>query len=117
MQAFKKILFPVDLSEACTAAVPFVDTLARKFQAELTLLHVLELPGAVMDWYGYMSLVDTNAIREARQKEFDSYLGDKLEGLRMRRVLEEGDAGRVITSYAHENGMDLIMMPTHGYGL
>jgi nucleotide-binding universal stress UspA family protein len=118
MQAFQKILFPVDMSDTCTAAAPFVGALVKKFNAELTLLHVLEMPpGYVTDWYGYMALVDTEAIRTARQSEFDLYLKDKFEGLKVGRVMLEGDAAHEITQFAQEHGMDLIMMPTHGYGI
>ncbi len=118
MQTFEKILFPVDMSDQCTATAPLVEALAKKFDAELTLLHVFEMPPAyVGDWYGYMSLVDTRAIRDARQAQFDQYLKDRFEGLRVRRVLEEGDAAQMINRYAEEHGTDLIMMPTHGYGV
>jgi len=118
MPSFQKILFPVDLSESCTAAVPYVETLARKFRAEVTLLHVLETPpGYVTDWYGYMALVDTAAIRDARRSEFDSYLKGNFEGIAVRRDMIEGDPAHVITNYAHEHGSDLIMMPTHGFGV
>ena len=118
MQAFQKILFPIDMSDTCAAAAPFVDALARKFDAELTLLHVLEMPpGYVTDWYGYLALVDTEAIREARQNEVDQYFKDRFQGLNVRRVMLEGDAASEITKYAQEHGADLIMMPTHGYGI
>ena len=118
MQAFQKILFPVDMSDSCTAAASFVETMARKFQAELTLLHVLEMPpGYVTDWYGYMALVDTKAIREGRRSETDSYLKDRFQGLKVRRVMLEGDPAQVINEYAQEHGTDLIMMPTRGYGI
>jgi nucleotide-binding universal stress UspA family protein len=118
MRAFQKILFPVDMSDSCTAAAPFVEALAKKFNAELTLLHVLEMPpGYVTDWYGYMALVDTDAIRDARQGEVEQYLKDKFEGLNVRRDMMEGDAAREITDYAQDHGVDLIMMPTHGYGI
>jgi len=118
MQTFEKILFPVDMSDACTATAPFVETLAKKFDADLTLLHVLEMPpGYFTDWYGYMALVDTNAIRDARGNEFEGYLKDRFPGLRVRRVMEEGDAAQVINRYAEEHGTDLIMMPTRGYGV
>ena len=118
MRAFQKILFPVDMSDSCTAAAPFVEALAKKFNAELTLLHVIEMPaGYVTDWYGYMALVDTDAIRGARQSSLDLYLKDKFEGLKVGRVMLEGDPAREITGYAQEHGTDLIMMPTHGYGI
>ena len=117
MQTFEKILFPVDMSDHCTATAPFVEALARKFNAVVTLLHALEIPPAYFtDWYGYMALVDTPAIREARQNEFDLYLKDRFEGLRVKRVLEEGDPAQIIVRYAEEHGTDLIMMPTRGYG-
>jgi len=118
MQTFEKILFPVDMSDSCTAAVPYVESLARKFQAEVTLLHVLEMPpGYVTDWYGYMALVDTGAIRDARMNEFNGYLKDKFPDLKTRRAMLEGDPAQTIGAFAQENGFDLIMMPTHGYGL
>jgi nucleotide-binding universal stress UspA family protein len=117
MQSFQKILFPIDLSDSCNAAAPLVETMAKKFQAQLTLLHVLEMPPTyATDWYGYMALIDTDAIRNARINEVDSYLTDKFKGLDVRRVVEEGDAAHLITNYAQEHGADLIMMPTHGYG-
>ena len=118
MPAFRKILFPVDMSDSCHAAVPFVAAMAKRFQAHLTLLHVLEMPpGYLTDWYGYMTLVDTTAIREAREKEVGSFLKDKFQGLQVERVMLEGDPAHLITSYAEDNGMDLIMMPTHGMGV
>ncbi len=118
MQTFEKILFPVDMSDNCTATAPFVEALARKFNAELTLMHVLEIPPAYFtDWYGYMSLVDTQAIRNSRQGEFDQYLKDRFAGLHVQRILEEGDPSRIITKFAEEHATDLIMLPTHGYGV
>jgi len=117
MPTFQKIVFPVDLSDSCSAAVPYVENLARKFQAQVTLLHVLETPpGYVTDWYGYMALVDTAAIRDARRNEFDSYLRDRFEGISVHRQMLEGDPAQTITCYAQEQGSDLIMMPTHGFG-
>jgi nucleotide-binding universal stress UspA family protein len=119
MRAFQKILFPVDMSDSCTATAPFVEAIARKYNADVTLLHVLETPsGLIPDWYGgAVPIIDTTAIWEAETQAAQSYLTDRFEGLKVHRVVVEGDAARTIDDYARENGADLIMMPTHGYGL
>jgi nucleotide-binding universal stress UspA family protein len=119
MRAFQKILFPADMSDSCTATAPFVETMAKKYNAELTLLHVLEMPsGLIPDWYGgAVPIVDTSAIWQAETEAAQSYLTDKFQGLKVHRVVVEGDAAQTIDDYARENGVDLIMMATHGYGL
>ena len=119
MRAFQKILFPVDLSDSCTATAPFVEAMAKRYNAEITLLHVLEMPsGVIPDWYGgAVPVIDTAAIWEAESDAARTYLTDRFEGLKVKRVIVQGDAARTIDDYARENGMDLIMMPTHGYGL
>jgi hypothetical protein len=42
MLHIKHILFPIDFSERCCAAVPFVDAMARQYGAKVTLLSVSE---------------------------------------------------------------------------
>jgi nucleotide-binding universal stress UspA family protein len=119
MRAFQKILFPVDMSDTCNATAPFVEAMARKYNAEVTLLHVLEMPsGLIPDWYGgTVPVIDTTTIWQAETEAFQSYLTDHFQGLKVQRVAIEGDAAHTIEDYARENGTDLIMMPTHGYGL
>ena len=119
MRAFQKILFPVDMSDSCTATAPFVEAMAKRYSADLTLLHVLEMPsGLIPDWYGgAVPVIDTSTIWQAETEAAQSYLTGKFQGLKVQRVVIEGDAAQTIDDYARENGIDLIMMPTHGYGL
>jgi nucleotide-binding universal stress UspA family protein len=107
------------MSDSCTATAPFVEAMARKYNADVTLLHVLEMPtGLIPDWYGgTVPVVDTGTIWRAETEAAQSYLTDRFEGPKVRRVVVEGDAAQGIDDYARENGTDLIMMPTHGYGL
>jgi len=119
MRAFQKILFPVDMSDSCTATASFVEAMVRKYDAEVTMLHVLETPsGLIPDWYGgAVPMIDTTAIWQAETEAAQSYLTDKFQGCKVHRVVMEGDAAQTIDDYAWENGTDLIMLPTHGYGL
>jgi len=41
MVELRRILFPVDLSDASKATVPFVKAMAGHFQSEIVALHVL----------------------------------------------------------------------------
>ena len=103
----EKILFPVDFSERCTAAARMAETFAGHFQAELTLLHVVE-PLTYND-----VPVDLNALGE---RQLSAYLVEELEQLDVKRVLMHGDPSSQILEYAQSRNFDMIMLPTHGYG-
>jgi nucleotide-binding universal stress UspA family protein len=103
----KRILFPVDFSERCASAARMVEVFAGRFQAELTLLHVLQ-PLAYNDLP-----IDSAGIAEQR---LGSFLTDELKQFDVRRVLLEGDPATQILDYAHTQSFDLIALPTHGYG-
>ena len=47
MTTFERILFPVDFSEQCRTILPAVKAMVKRFNSELTLLHVVGIPVAV----------------------------------------------------------------------
>lgn len=119
MPALSKILLPVDFSGRCRGAARYVEALASRFDSEVTVLHVLPPPHyefSVLEVGGTV-LNDLYAARmqQARQ-DLDAVLTQELAGVRVERVLLEGDPARKIVEYAHENKVDLVVMPTHGYG-
>ncbi len=120
MLRIQKILFPVDFSERCTSAASQVAAMVRHFNAKLKVLHVVE---AGPLWYGEMAaaelqaLADPEEIRKERQLTLDSYLQENFQRLsNVEEILEKGEPVHVITEYARKEGIDLIMMPAHGYG-
>jgi nucleotide-binding universal stress UspA family protein len=100
----RRMLFPVDFSEPCAAMAPLVAALARHFHAGLTLLHVL--PANPADEH-----------RNQAQEDFGAFAWPHFAGMSTCQVIVEGDAAGAILKYACEHRIDLIMMPTHGYGL
>lgn len=100
----RKILFPVDFSERSMAVVPTAEAFARKFDSELTLMHVKN-PAA---------LYDPAMKPETRLKEFASR--KEFSGIQVRTMLSSGDPADAIVRFAHDVKSDLILMPTHGYG-
>ena len=111
------ILFPIDFSERSMAAAPFVEAMAKRFGAKVTMLSVappvtyggMAEPGA--EYY-----IQPEEQRADLQKRLDSTLVRELAGVPLTRVAEVGDPATAITEHAHSHGVDLIMMPTHGYG-
>ena len=116
---FKHILFPVDFSPQSLAIAPFVKAMARCFDAEVVVLHVIERPptwresrepatGSSPAMGGRFELEASVAL--------DRFTVHELPGARVVREIRGGDATRQIVECAHQRHIDLIMIPTHGYG-
>ncbi len=114
MPAFKNILFPVDFSDRSKALCPYVKALVEQFHAKLTVMHVVEIP---IETFGSVDrsfpvVFDFPAMKPNVLELLKDYA--LVPGTE--RVVEEGDAALSVADYAREHGVDLIMMPTHGYG-
>jgi nucleotide-binding universal stress UspA family protein len=114
-----RILLPVDFSERTRGAARYAEALAERFDSEVFLLHVLPPPHyefGPLD-AGGVELSDLFSNRKALiRQELGSFLCAELRHQRTRRILEDGDPATKIVGFAHDNQMDLVMMPTHGYG-
>jgi nucleotide-binding universal stress UspA family protein len=123
MLPFRKVLFPVDYSAPCRGTVPYVQDMARKFSAELTLLHAYSLRPAFVsrDLEGVMVYTDLASdpalLEEARQFEIDrlhKFAKEMFPDQSVESIAEEGEAGTVIHRILQHQGADLVMMPTRG---
>lgn len=113
MRELPKILLPVDFSGRCFGAAHFARNLAHHLQSELTLLHVLA--PAYHPIPLEMAAYFTPRPAEAR-KTLDAFLTAELDEIALRRVVLEGDPAGTIVDFAHSEKMNLIVMPTRGYG-
>jgi nucleotide-binding universal stress UspA family protein len=112
----QKILLPVDFSGSGAGAAHYAKTLACRFRSELTIVHVFEMQNVVFNgetglppgWY--------EDLRSESQRFLDGCYADEFRDMPVRRLMLEGDVARSIAGLAHEEHVDLIVMPTHGYG-
>jgi nucleotide-binding universal stress UspA family protein len=114
-----KILLPVDFSERCLGAARYGEVFAAHFGGELSLVHVLEPLRYELSAleFGGVAISDLAAHRAAGARaQLDSFMREELGRVRVRRVILEGDPARRIVEYAHDERVNLIAMPTHGYG-
>jgi len=117
MPEIKKVLFPVDFSPQCRSAAPFVKSWIGHFRARLTLLHAMVILPESNVTYG-IDVVATlrKQTRESATASMQALAEQEFGSAAAGRVLEEGNAAEIISHYARTEGMDLIMMPTHGFG-
>ena len=108
MFQMQRILFPIDFSEHSRGAVAYAEALAGRFDAELTLLHVVE-PVA------YNSVPDD--LRRIDIAEMEDWLGAERRYFNVKFAMERGEAAQQIARHACAHGSDLILMPTRGMGL
>ncbi len=110
----KRVLVPVDFSEPSRQALRYALSLAKSFNAEIRLLHVVEAVVLPPD----VAVVNPAALAEALSEEAAKCLSKwREEAAAEGPVLEELRAGtppREIVEAAGESAVDLIIMGTHG---
>lgn len=110
----KKILVPTDFSPSSKVAVDYAATIAKQFHAEIVLIHVIESSA--------YSVTDTLIVvnHEAALKTTAEALMDNLHkacverGLSVTTDLVSGVPYREIVKKAERDGIDLIVIGTHG---
>jgi nucleotide-binding universal stress UspA family protein len=116
---FQHILFPVDFSKPCEQIVPWVVQMSKRLRSRLSLLHVWDSPYV---WSGEIDprlLEGFNNSEESktqRQGALEKFRRVHLPFAGAEIVLRKGEPAEQITDYARTTDVDLIMMPTHGYG-
>jgi nucleotide-binding universal stress UspA family protein len=118
MLAIHKILFPIVFTDSSTHIARQVGWLARRFNAEVILLHVVtpfSYPSGVVEKGHEITLHDLHSrIVQQAEKDLDQALLPELEGIRVTRMLLRGDPAREIVQVARDKSADLIVMSTHG---
>ena len=109
MLTIRKILLPVDFSAPSLAAAKHAAALARQFDSTLVFAHVI--PSASFEYAGFEGDVETKLRGRLEELAAASSSDRAIEPL----VLE-GDPAEEIVKLANKKQVDLIVMPTHGYG-
>jgi nucleotide-binding universal stress UspA family protein len=120
MLSIQKILVPVVFTDTSQHVVHQAAWLARRFHAEMILLHVvtpLSYPAGGLESGHEITARDLHAhIVQRAQKDLDQALQPELDGIAVTRVLLRGDPAHEIVKRARDRNVDLIVMSTHGYG-
>jgi len=117
MTGIKHILFPIDFSDRCCAAAPFVEAMASRYEAKVTLISVAQpIYYTGMGDPGGPIVIGTDTMLTDLNERLESAFTREFAHLQVSRIAEIGDPAQAITRFARSGAVDLIMMPTHGYG-
>jgi nucleotide-binding universal stress UspA family protein len=119
MFSIESILLPINFSEKCRASAGYARFMARKANAKIIVLHVLEdvpYEFASMEFSG-VALHDLVIERKKQaEQQLREFASEHLSDVNLEVVLMEGDPASRIVQKAHEANVNAILMPTHGYG-
>ncbi len=114
---FKKILLTTDFSEYSLCAVPYAVELARKFGAELTMIHVMEpiIAPADFAWGSFNVSEIENKTREYAGNNLDKLMHEHIpDDVKSSVHLAYGNPFKEVIQFAKEGNFDLIVISTHG---
>ena len=121
MLPITKILCPTDFSEPSYRALEAANELARRFNAEIILIHILSpvfVYPSVAITPGISTTSDISDVDrdEMAFKSLAMTLKDKVpESIKSRSIMGKGNPAEEIVRSAKEEKIDLIVIGTHGF--
>jgi nucleotide-binding universal stress UspA family protein len=116
MEEFRKILFPIDFSKACSKLVPWVNTIAKQFEAEVHMLFVARSFQYLNRMYvdkAFIKNFENESLRGAKT-EIQEFARMHFDGyLRWKAKVILGDPAEDILNYIKAEGIDLVIIATH----
>jgi nucleotide-binding universal stress UspA family protein len=113
---FKKILCPIDFSEYLGEIVSYAASITKKFSAELHLFHVIPNLNYFTPYESFLTPENLVAIEKNISAEvnndFDKII--KKIDIPVEKIVKTGVTFVEIIDYVKAEGIDLIVMGTHG---
>ncbi|NNL79577.1 MAG: universal stress protein, partial [Flavobacteriaceae bacterium] len=112
----KNILVPTDFSEQAENALHVAAQLAQRYDAEIFLLHLLELPLHQVDALSsHSELPEAMFFMKLAQKRFTDMMSrDYLQNVKVHETVEFNQSFNQLPQTCEEKNIDLIVMGSHG---
>lgn len=117
MRPFKKILFPIDLSDVSEKIAQWVIMMAEKFEAQICLLFVVRSFDYLHSFHLASPDIDhfVNSFIEGAEKNIQKFVDDNFkEYSDLKTKIVVGDPADMILQYITAEAIDLVIMGTHG---
>jgi nucleotide-binding universal stress UspA family protein len=118
MDNIQRILWPTDFSDQSKRALPLVNGLARRFGAHVQVVHVLPDPPPMAATPGHGAAGMTgylDSMNEHAQERLDELLDTGIaDDVDATALVRPGSPAHQIAEVAETEGIDLIILATHG---
>ncbi len=113
---FKKIVCPVDFSEFTDEILNYAVDIAKKYNAELHLIHIIPNLNYFTPYESFLTPENLIAIERNIEKEVDKDFDKITKTLDMsvKKVVKTGVTFVEIIDYIKTEGINLVVMGTHG---
>ena len=114
MGLFKRILFPVDLSEASNRMIPYVKEVIERFGSELHIVHATNIGQYYVAAFAGDAVP---AIMAEDEKSIREFIESHFKTIPLHSKILSGPPGPEIIEYAKEEKIDLIIMGHNSTGI
>jgi nucleotide-binding universal stress UspA family protein len=118
MENTKKILAVSWLTKYCHSVIHKAVSLASKYDAELTVIHIVDTL-----WYQGWNLPMVSQAQERKKDmdkikgELDSFIDSEIsKGVKIKAVVREGEPSEEILKFIKEENIDLVVLRAHAEG-
>jgi nucleotide-binding universal stress UspA family protein len=113
---WKRICCPIDFSDASRSAMEVAVDLAKRFGAELTLVHAYPIPGYTFpDGSMVASPKMMQDLAEEARRHLEEWRSEAEKlGVKVAAETAVGDPAAEIVAFAGRSGVDLLVVGTHG---
>lgn len=113
---FQRILFPIDFSIPCSQIAPCVAAMQQVMGASLALLHSIDFDRPWFMQDSTSQWPDLETLRKATGERLRAFAATHFAGTQADLVQDTGEPAGAISRCVEARRIDLVMMPTHGYG-
>jgi universal stress protein A len=118
MEDIRRILAVSWMTQYCQRTIHYAVSLAAKYGAELSVIHVIDTLWSQGWNLPTMSQDEARGKEMERiQAELDNIIGSETkEGVKIKKIIKEGDPIEEIMKVIEEEKIDLVIMRTHEEG-
>ena len=119
MEDVKRILVVSRMTKYCAKAVHYGVSLAKKYGAELSVVHVVHDPFGIEGWNLPLPNLEKdyqNLLKKSRQQLDDIITHENKSGMHIDVLIREGEPTSEIPAVIKEKKIDLVIMLAHEEG-